>query len=309
MKPDKSKGSGSTALQGSSEFKITLDYACFGAKTGVPLLLIMGLATQRTAWPMAWIEALVARGFYVVTFDNRDIGLSTRLEHLGTPKLARVMLRRLIGIGAPPPYTLSDMANDTLALLDLLKIKSAHVLGVSMGGMIAQRLALEHPKRVLSLTLMMTSSGYPLLPPPNWSVLKIFAAKPPAGMLEREAAVDYLLRLFDEIGSPGYRIEPEFRRARALEQVNRSIAGSGAVRQLAAIMADSQRWRLLSKLQLPAQILHGVADKMVPIAHGKDLAKRIAGAKFEIIPGLGHDVPEAIAGLITDRMAAIAGLK
>ncbi len=300
---------GRVAVGSSSVPEITLDYACFGGKTGVPLLLIMGLATQRTAWPMAWIDALVARGFYVITFDNRDIGLSTRLEHLGTPKLARVMLRRFIGIGTSPPYTLTDMAADTLALLDLLKIKSAHVLGVSMGGMIAQRLALEHPERVLSLTLMMTSSGHPLLPPPNWSVMKIFSAKPSAGMPDREAAVDYLLRLFDEIGSPGYRTPPELRRARALEQVNRSMAGSGAVRQLAAIMGDSKRWRLLSKLKLPVQILHGVADKMVPIAHGKDLAKRIPGAKFEIIPGLGHDVPEALAGLITDRMAVIAGLK
>ena len=289
--------------------EITLDYACFGSKTGAPLLLIMGLATQRTAWPMAWIDALVARGFYVITFDNRDVGLSTRLEHLGTPKLARVMLRRFIGIGAPAPYSLSDMAADTCQLLDLLKIKSAHVLGVSMGGMIAQRLALANPERVLSLTLMMTSSGHPLLPPPNLSVLKIFAAKPTAGMPDREAAVDYLLRLFDEIGSPEYRTSSELRRAHAQAQVNRSMAGNGAVRQLAAIMADGKRWRLLSNLKLPVQILHGVADKMVPIAHGKDLARRIPSAKFEIVPGLGHDVPEALAALITDRMAAIAGLK
>ncbi len=289
--------------------KITLDYACYGAKAGVPLLLIMGLATQRTAWPMAWIDALVARGFYVVTFDNRDIGLSTRLDHLGTPKLARVMLRRFIGIGAAPPYTLADMAADTLALMDLLSIKSAHVLGVSMGGMIAQRLALANPERVLSLTLIMTSSGYPFLPPPDKSVRKIFSAKPTSGMSDTEAAVEYLLRLFEEIGSPGYQIAPELRRARALEQVNRSMAGKGADRQLAAILADGKRWRLLFKLKMPVQILHGVADKMVPIAHGKDLARRIPGAKLEIIPGLGHDVPEGLAGLIADRMAGIAGLK
>lgn len=289
--------------------KITLDYACFGAKSGVPLLLIMGLATQRTAWPMTWIDALVARGFYVITFDNRDIGLSTRLDHLGTPKMASVVLRRFIGIGSQPPYTLSDMAADTLALLDLLKIKAAHVLGISMGGMIAQRLALASPERVLSLTLMMTSSGHPFLPPPDKSVRKIFSAKPAAGMSDRDTAVEYLLRLFEEIGSPGYQIAPELRRTRALEQVNRSMAGTGADRQLAAILADGKRWRLLSKLKMPVQILHGQADKMVPIAHGKDLAQRIAGAKFEIVPGLGHDVPEGLAGLIADRMASIAGLQ
>ncbi len=287
---------------------IELDFATYGAKTGVPLLLIMGLATQRTAWPMAWIDALVARGFYVISFDNRDIGLSTRLDQLGAPKMARVIARRLTGIGAAPPYTVLDMANDTRLLLDQLDVKSAHVLGVSMGGMIAQRLALAYPARVLSLTLMMTSSGYPFLPMPNRSVLKIFASKPPAGMPEREAAVDYLLRLFGEIGSPGYPVPIALRRERALEQVNRSIAGMGAMRQLAAILADGGRWRLLAKLKLPVQILHGAADKMVPIAHGKDLARRIPGARFEVVPGLGHDVPEALAGLIVDRMAAIAVL-
>ena len=288
---------------------ITLDSACFGPKTGVPLLLIMGLATQRTAWPMTWIDALVARGFYVITFDNRDIGLSTRLDHLGTPKMASVVLRRFIGIGSQPPYTLSDMAADTLALLDLLKIKAAHVLGISMGGMIAQRLALANPERVLSLTLIMTSSGHPFLPPPDKSVRKIFSAKPAGGMSDRDAAVEYLLRLFEEIGSPGYQIAPELRRARALEQVNRSMAGKGADRQLAAILADGKRWRLLPKLKIPVQILHGQADKMVPIAHGKDLARRIPGAKFEVVPGLGHDVPEGLAELIADRMASIAGLQ
>ncbi len=297
------------SVTASQAVEIKLDYACFGTKTGVPLLLIMGLATQRTAWPMAWIDALVARGFYVITFDNRDIGLSTRLDHLGAPNFARVVMRRFIGIGAAPPYTLSDMAADTLALLDLLKIKSAHVLGISMGGMIAQRLALASPERVLSLTLIMTSSGYPFLPPPDKSVRKIFSAKPATGMSDRDSAVDYLLRLFEKIGSPGYQIAPELRRARALEQVNRSMAGRGADRQLAAILADGKRWRLLPKLKMPVQILHGVADKMVPIAHGKDLARRIPSAKLEIIPGLGHDVPEGLAGLIADRMADIAGLK
>jgi pimeloyl-ACP methyl ester carboxylesterase len=288
---------------------IELDYATYGAKKGLPLLLIMGLATQRIAWPMAWIDTLVARGFYVISFDNRDIGLSTRLDYLGAPKIARVMARRLIGIGAAPPYTLLDMADDTCSLLDQLGVQSAHVLGVSMGGMIAQRLALANPERVLSLTLMMTSSGYPLLPLPNRSVLKIFAGKPPADMPAREAAVDYLLRLFGEIGSPGYPVPLALRRERALEQVNRSIAGLGAMRQLAAILADGARWRLLSKLKLPVQILHGAADKMVPIAHGRDLARRIPGARFEIVPGLGHDVPEGLAALIADRMAHIAGLQ
>jgi pimeloyl-ACP methyl ester carboxylesterase len=285
---------------------LVLDYACFGTPGNTPLLLIMGLATQRTAWPKEWISAFVARGFYVVSFDNRDVGLSTRLDDLGTPKLRAIVARRLCRMAPKAPYSLADMAQDTLGLLDQLKLNAAHVLGISMGGMIAQHLALMAPARVLSLTLMMTSSGYPWLPLPRWSVFKIFASKPTPGATQREVAVEYLLRLFGEIGSPAYQVPVAQRRARALEQVDRSIAGMGGMRQLAAILADAQRWRRLPSLRVATQVLHGDADKMVPIAHGHDLAKRISGASFSAIPGLGHDLPEALAHLIAERVAAIA---
>jgi pimeloyl-ACP methyl ester carboxylesterase len=288
--------------------KIELDVACFGPQTGTPLVLIMGLATQRTAWPEAWIDALVARGFYVITFDNRDIGLSTRLEHLGRPKLAQLIAKRLLGLGATPPYSLQDMAQDTLQLLDRLKIAKAHVFGVSMGGMIAQWLALLAPERVSSLSLMMTSSGRLGLPLPAVSVFKIMAKKPVAGSSTRAAAVDYLLALFGEIGSPGYPVPQLERRARALAQVDRSIAGVGALRQLAAILADGARWRRLRAIHQPTQILHGDCDKMVPLAHARDLAKRIPAATLEIFPGLGHDLPEALASIIASRVARLAGL-
>jgi pimeloyl-ACP methyl ester carboxylesterase len=288
--------------------KIELDIACFGAQTGTPLLLIMGLATQRTAWPKAWIDALVERGFYVITFDNRDIGLSTRLEHLGRPKMPQLIAKRLLGLSATPPYSLQDMAQDTLQLLDRLKIASAHVFGVSMGGMIAQWLALIAPERVRSLSLMMTSSGKLGLPLPATSVFKIMTKKPIAGSSTRAAAVDYLMALFGEIGSPGYPVPQLERRARALAQVDRSMAGIGALRQLAAILADGVRWRKLGAISQRTQILHGDADKMVPLAHGRDLAKRIPGATLEIFPGLGHDLPEALAGTMATRIARLAGL-
>jgi pimeloyl-ACP methyl ester carboxylesterase len=286
---------------------IHLDYECFGKPGNPALLLIMGLATQRTAWPQPWIDAFVARGFYVISFDNRDVGLSTRLDTLGLPKLKRVISKRLFGMGDKPPYSIQEMSEDALRLLDQLGIQRAHVLGVSMGGMMAQWLAISHPTRVVSLTLLMSSSGRLGLPLPAWKVLKIIAGRPKAGLTEREAAVDYLVRFFGAVGSPAFPVSESERRARAWVQVNRSIAGTGVVRQIAAITADGERWRRLAELALPCAVLHGDADKLVPPAHGKDLAARIPGASFELLAGVGHDVPDGLAELIADRVATLAG--
>lgn len=283
-----------------------LDYACFGNPNHPPLLLIMGLATQRTAWPESWIDAFVESGFYVITFDNRDIGLSTRLDHLGEPSMVKIVCKRLLGVGQQPPYSLRDMAGDTLMLLDQLDISSAHVLGISMGGMIAQWLALMAPKRVRTLSLLMTSSGRPFLPGPDRSVFKLMRMRP-SGADRRRASAEYLVELFRIIGSPGYPVPEHERLARALAQVDRSMAGLGAQRQLAAIVADGERWRRLSQLSLPCQILHGDADKMVPLAHGRDLHRRIPGSRFEVFPGLGHDLPEALAPVFAQRVQTLAG--
>lgn len=283
-----------------------LDHACYGNPNDPPLLLIMGLATQRTAWPQSWIDAFVRVGFYVITFDNRDIGLSTRLEHLGEPSLVKIACKRLFGVGQAPPYSLRDMANDTLQLLDQLSIPSAHVLGISMGGMIAQWLALIAPKRVRTLSLLMTSSGRPLLPVPDISVFRLMRTRP-AGSDLRRASAEYLVELFRIIGSPAYPVPEHERLARAFAQVDRSMAGLGAQRQLAAIIGDGERWRRLSQLSLPCQILHGDADKMVPLAHGRDLHKRILGSRFEVFAGLGHDLPEPLAPVFAQRVQTLAG--
>ena len=286
--------------------RMQLDHACFGDPSNPPLLLIMGLATQRTAWPRSWIDAFVASGFYVITFDNRDIGLSTRLDHLGEPSMGKILCKRLLGFGHAPPYSLRDMAVDTLELLDQLSISSAHVLGISMGGMIAQWAALIAPRRVRTLSLLMTSSGRPFLPTPDKAVFKLMRTRPSGSDLRR-ASAEYLVELFRIIGSPAYPVPEHERLARALAQVDRSMAGLGAQRQLAAIMADGDRWRALSQLSLPCQILHGDADKMVPLAHGRDLHKRIPGSRFEVFPGLGHDLPEALATVFAQRVRTLAG--
>ena len=283
---------------------IEIDYQIYGPANGKPLLLIMGLATQRTAWPEAWIEAFVARGFKVITFDNRDVGLSTRFNEHPTPSPMSAFLRRRLHLPVKLAYELRDMAADANALLEYLHIAHAVVLGVSMGGMVAQRMALAYPERVERLILLMTSSGRPWLPLPSPRVLKILLSRP-VGQEQQEAAVDYLVRLFGLIGSPGYPIKPEQHLQRARTQVERSMAGTGAARQLAAIVADDQRWRELGKICVPTRVIHGIPDLMVPIRHGHDLAKRIPGASFEAVPGLGHDLPEQLAEFIAERVASV----
>ncbi len=279
---------------------VQIDYACFGNPADPPLLLIMGLATQRTAWPQTWIEAFVHRGFYVVTFDNRDVGLSTRFNDAVTVTPIRVLTGRLLGRLPNLAYQLRDMANDAASLLDYLQIPSAHVFGVSMGGMMAQWLALQRPDLVRSLTLLMTSSGYPWLPIPDLAVIRFMSQRP--STQDPEAAVRYLIDLYQLIGSPAYPVLPELRLQWAQAQVARSSAGLGAMRQFAAICADGERWVRLGELQMPVQIAHGEADRLIPIAHGKDLANRIGQASFKAIPGMGHDLPLALADQFADMV-------
>jgi pimeloyl-ACP methyl ester carboxylesterase len=286
--------------------EITLDFQTFGDAKNPALLLIMGLATQRTAWPDSWIQRFVDKGFFVITFDNRDVGLSSRLDYLGAPSFPKIACQRLFGLGAPPPYTLSDMAQDALDLLDRLGVVRAHIFGISMGGMIAQHLCLKAPQRALSLTLLMSSSGRIALPLPHRSVLKIFASKPKAGLTDKEAAADYLLRFFAEVGSPAYPIPESERAPRVWAQVNRSMAGMGANRHIAAIIADGKRHKALRNLRLPVLVLHGDSDKLLPPTHGRDLANKIPGARFELLKGVGHDVPDGLADLIAARVADLA---
>lgn len=280
---------------------IELDYACHGPEDGEPLLLIMGLSMQRIAWPQSLLDALADHGLQVITFDNRDIGLSTRFHRTPAPSLLRVTAARLAGRLPALPYTLADLADDAAALLDHLGIERAHVAGISMGGMIAQQFALRHPQRLLRLGLLASSSGRIGLPPPRTQVLRLLRTRPVGA--DEAAAVDYIDRLFTLLGSPAWPTPPEQRRARALEAVRRAPTGRSSERQLAAILAD-RRSHLLPRIGAPTLVLHGSADPMLPVAHGRDLARRIPGARLTEIPGWGHDLPD---GLMPQLAAELAG--
>lgn len=263
-----------------------------GPADGPVVLLIMGLGMQLIAWPQTMVQMLVQQGFRVVRFDNRDIGLSQGFDAAGVPNMALAGLRHAMHLPVHSPYSLADMARDALGVLDALDIEQAHVCGASMGGMIAQHLAAMAPERVASLTLMMTTSGSRRLSQPSWRVRRALMSRPmkPGA----DAAVDWIIQVLHLIGSPAYPSDPQALRARALESVQRAWHPSGSARQLLAVVADGDRSALLPHIQAPTLVIHGVDDPLVPVACGKDLAQRIADARADFIPGMGHDLPEEL---------------
>ena len=263
-----------------------------GPRDGPAVLLIMGLGMQLIAWPQALVDRLVARGFRVVRFDNRDIGLSQHFDHAGLPNMVVAGLRYTLRLPVKSPYTLADMARDARGVLDALGIAQAHVCGASMGGMIAQHLAAEAPQRVASLTLMMTTSGARSLPQPAWSVRRALMSRP---MGEgTDAAVDWIVNVLRVIGSPGFPMNTQAMRQRAIEQVQRAWHPAGSTRQLLAVVADGDRTPLLSSITAPTRMVHGIADPLVLLACGQQLADCIADAQTDFIPGMGHDLPDAL---------------
>ena len=278
---------------------VELDYAVRGPDTGIPLLLIMGLGMQRVAWPDSLLDALVARGARCITYDNRDVGNSTRYEAYGVPALPTSIFARLFRRRLRLPYSLADIADDGAALLHHLGVERAHVVGISMGGMIAQHFAHRHPQHTSSLTLMCTSSGRVGLPPPRAPVMRQLL-KRPRRAVSTDEAVTYMVDLLRIIGSPGYPMDAANIGSRSRAALKRATSGNGMTRQLAAILNDGDRSELLRHLKSPTLILHGSADPMVPIAHGLDLARKIRGARMERIEGWGHDLPDALADTLAD---------
>lgn len=256
------------------------------------VLLIMGLGMQLIAWPPEMVRALVDAGFRVVRFDNRDVGLSQHFDALGAPNLLWVGLKHRLGWRIKPPYSLQQMAADALGVLDALQIGKAHIVGVSMGGMIAQRLALLAPARVLSLTSIMSSSGARGLPNARPEVTRVLLSRPASSSLE--AAVEHSLGLFKAIGSPGYFMDEAVLRERVTEATQRSFHPQGIVRQMVAIVADSTRAAALAGVAVPTLVVHGRADPLVPLACGEDTARRIPGATLAAIEGMGHDLPPGV---------------
>jgi pimeloyl-ACP methyl ester carboxylesterase len=256
------------------------------------VLLIMGLGMQLVAWPPELVQALVDAGYRVIAHDNRDVGLSHRFEALGKPNLIWHGLKHKLGLTPQAPYTLSDMAADSLGVLDALGIAKAHVVGASMGGMIAQRLALLAPERVLSLTSIMSTSGAKGLPPPRPEVIRALLRRP-AGKNPQTVA-DHYVKLFKLIGSPAFPTPAAELRERILKGVARGFYPVGTLRQMLAIMADITRAAQLARVRVPTLVVHGRADPLVPYACGVDTARRIPGAQIVGIDGMGHDLPPGV---------------
>jgi pimeloyl-ACP methyl ester carboxylesterase len=260
------------------------------------VLLIMGLGMQLIAWPPAFVQALVDAGYRVLRFDNRDIGLSQHFDELGKPSLIWATLKYRMGATITPPYSLHDMAQDALGMLDALQIQQAHVVGVSMGGMIAQRMALVAPERVRSLTSIMSSSGARGLPEARPEVLRALLSRPASRA--QNHVVDYYVRLFRAIGSPGFPLPEAELRAQVLAGLARNYHPVGSTRQTLAVVADATRAEELKQLKLPTLVLHGKDDPLLPFACGEDTARRIPGAKLLGFDGMGHDLPPAVVSLL-----------
>ena len=284
---------------------INLEVRIDGPADGAPLLLIMGLGMQLVAWPDGFVAALVERGFRVIRFDNRDAGLSRRFDAAGPPRLAWQALRYQLRLPVRAPYRLEDCADDAVGLLAALGIGRAHVCGASMGGMIAQLLALDHPDRVSSLTLIMSASGERSLPGPSRAARAVLMSRPRRPS-DPASIVDHLVRLFRVIGSPAYPEPEDGLRARLSRAVARAWYPAGTMRQLLAVMAAAPRGARLATLAVPTAVVHGSADPLLPPACGRDLAARIPAAELVELPGMGHDLPDALWPPIADAVRRTA---
>jgi pimeloyl-ACP methyl ester carboxylesterase len=267
---------------------IRIEYETFGNSSGRPLLLIIGLGGQMIQWDDALCQDLGERGHYVIRFDNRDVGLSTKFDQAGIPDLVETFGKLMQGEKIKPPYTLDDMADDAVGLLDALGIRKAHICGMSMGGMIAQTIAIRHPSRVLSLISIYSTTGNPEVPQPKPEVTGLLVAPPPT---EREAFVEHVLGVFKTIAGPGFAVDEKWTRENIAEGYDRCFYPQGMIRQLVAILTQDNRKPALASVKVPTLVIHGTDDPLVSVEGGKDTAKAIPGAQLILIEGMGHDLP------------------
>jgi pimeloyl-ACP methyl ester carboxylesterase len=265
---------------------IQLFYETFGDPNARPLVLVIGLATPRVAWPAPFCQKLADAGHFVVRFDNRDCGLSQKMEHMEIPDLEKLMGRKFMRQPLEVPYTLRDMAADTLGLLDALKLEKVHLCGMSMGGMIGQILAMEHPERLASLISFMSTTGEPDLPHSTSAAREAMMGTPPQN--SREAYQEYLVELCRVFADDSGLYDPKVQAEIAGEIFDMGLYPVGFLRQMAAILAAEGRRKALGSVKTPALVIHGDRDTVVPIEHGKDTAAAIPGARFLEIEGLGH---------------------
>ena len=287
---------------------IELYYEERGEASGVPQLLIMGLGRQLIAWPEDFMAQLVAAGYRVILYDNRDVGLSTHFPHARVASPLRALVGLVFGLGFPTAYSLQDMARDGVALLDHLGIDAAHIVGVSMGGMIAQNMAIHHPARVRSLISIMSTSGARGLPgaPPR---LRRALLQRRSGQMDRDAAIKAGVRTLELISYPDPARPADAFANHVAAAYDRAFDPKASLRQLMAVLADTGRADALSRIQAPTLVIHGRHDQLVPLACGQDTARRIPGARFEVIEAMAHDLPPSrtpqMADLIISHARAV----
>jgi pimeloyl-ACP methyl ester carboxylesterase len=283
---------------------IVLEYEDYGDRAAPAILLVMGLGAQLTLWPIELVEALTARGFRVIRYDNRDIGLSTKFDAAGVPDMAALMMKLATGQKPDAAYTLDDMAGDAAALLDALGIARAHIVGASMGGMIAQLVAVNYPEKTLTLTSIMSTTGNPAVPPAKPEAMAVLTSRPTSP--EPDVIVEFGVRAAKVIGSPAYPQDEQRVRDRVKRDFERSFSPFGMIRQMAAIMTSGDRRTRLARISAPTLVIHGDADPLVPLEGGKDTAANVRGAELLVIPGMGHDLPLQLVDTIADAIAGVA---
>ncbi len=281
---------------------IEIAYDEFGGRDAPAILLIMGLGMQLTGWREPFCERLANAGFRVLRYDNRDTGLSTKFPEGGEPNMAELFQRAMRGEPVEAPYTLADMGNDGVGLLDAVGIARAHIVGVSMGGMIAQIIAADHPDRTLSVVSIMSTSGRPSLPPGKPEAFMALMTAPANST--RQTVIEQIMHSRRVIGSPGFPEEEAILRQQVEASYDRCYYPQGIARQTAAILNSGSRVERLERIRVPSLVIHGVDDPLIPVEAGKDTAATIPGAELQLVPGMGHGLESGLETRIADAIIA-----
>jgi pimeloyl-ACP methyl ester carboxylesterase len=285
---------------------ISIEYESQGDPSNETVLLIMGLGTQLTGWPDEFCDNLVALGYHVLRFDNRDIGLSTRFDHARTPIIPALVALKALRLPAPVPYRLRDMVDDAIGLLDALGIDRAHVVGASMGGMIAQLMAAYYPQRTLSLTSIMSTTGNRSLPGADREATRALMLQPD-DHLDMNSVIERNVRVRKALQSLSHpKTDAEIYATAAAAVERGGHYPQGVARQLGAIIVARDRRRLLSGIKLPALVIHGDEDRLVKVECGMDTAQHLPNAELSVLPGMGHDLPLHLLGVIAEQIHTTA---
>ncbi|AIA71044.1 alpha/beta fold hydrolase [Pectobacterium atrosepticum] len=285
---------------------VNIAYESFGDESAEIIILVAGLGSQMISWSDAFCQNVVSRGYRVIRFDHRDVGCSSHFYDSPVPNMGEV--NKAISANRQPdvPYTLDDMAGDLIGMMDALSITAAHFVGRSMGGMIAQIIAAHHPERVLSLSIIMSSSGNPSLPQTTSDVMALMTQPAPNPFLNEPEYLNHRLRLAERLAGKIYPFDTERYRSQFKEELRRCFNPEGFTRQMAALVASGDRRKLLATIAAPTLVVHGTDDPLFVPSHGEDVAINIPEAEFMLIDGMGHDIPNQLNALVTDAIVRIA---